>query len=140
MPKVRALVAEEDMSLHQVVCDVLEMTFKDVAIERVMNPNVLLTKLRESGELVDLLIYNLHFDTAEDGGVLATVRREMPEMDDRIVLLVSKGDDVRQSAWAHDLPYVVHPLSLDDFIEAVTRSYERRKAALADEQAGLKDG
>jgi len=139
MPKVRALIAEEDMNLHQIVCDILEMTFKDVAINRAMNTEMLFKKLDGNVEHIDMLIYDLHFDETGDEPALPLIRRRMPELDGRIVILASKGDDVRHNAHARDLPYVIHPLSLDDFIETVTESYRRRKDELAREKSDSED-
>jgi DNA-binding NtrC family response regulator len=123
--RIRALVAEEDLNLHQVTHDILEMCFSDVKIERAMNYESLMAKLRAEDADYDLVLYDLKFDELSGSDALPTIRKEMPELANRIIVLAGNGDDVRRSAHARDLAYVLHPFSLDDFIDTVKRVRER---------------
>ena len=123
--QIRALVAEEDLNLHQVTHDILEMCFSDVKIERAMNHESLMAKLRAEQADYDLVLYDLKFDELSGYDALSTMREEMPELTSRIIILAGNGDDVRHSTHARDLAYVLHPFSLDDFIDTVKRVRER---------------
>jgi CheY-like chemotaxis protein len=115
---VRVLVAEEDLALQQIVHDILEMSFHDVRIERAMDADALLRKLRES-VAYDLILYDLHFDLQTGNDALPMIRSEFPELSPKLVLVAASGDDVRGNPHAEGLTYVRHPFSLDDFTEVV---------------------
>ncbi|MBD3240172.1 MAG: response regulator, partial [Chitinivibrionales bacterium] len=92
---VRALIAEEDLNLHQVVHDILEMSFKDLEIERAMNYDSLLNALRQEGPGLDLILYDLRFDQSSGHNALAVIRSEMPDLLPRLVVLAANGDELR---------------------------------------------
>ncbi len=122
---VRALIAEEDLNLHQVVHDILEMSFKDLRIERAMNYDSLLNALRQEGAQLDLILYDLRFDHSAGHNALSVIRDEMPELLPRLVILAANGDELRAQQDTRGLAYVLHPFSLDDFTDTVKRVYGR---------------
>lgn len=133
---VRALIAEEDLNLHQVVHDILEMSFKDLRIERAMNYDSLLNVLRQDGAELDLILYDLRFDSSSGQSALSIIRNEMPELLPRLVILAANGDELRAQEEARGLAYVLHPFSLDDFTDTVKRVYDRAAAEEDESEAG----
>lgn len=137
---VSALVAEEDLNLHQVVHDILEICLKDVEVERAMNAEALMRKLRETeaseDQQFDLVLYDIRFDEMSGGDSLPVLRREMPQLDPRLILLAGNGDDVRRNEHARDLAYVLYPFSLDDFVDTIKRVRSRSEEAEAADGAG----
>ncbi len=128
MPPIRALVALEDLGLHQVVEDILEITFKEVKTERVMSSEALFERLREHGEEYDLVLLDVQFDSDAEQSPLAVVRAELPALADRLVLVIPRSRSSSLDAQWEGFSRVVLPFVLDDFSATVREVRERAKS------------
>lgn len=127
MPLVKALIAEEDLNLHQIVHDILGICFKNVRIDRALNYDSLYQHLREHGAEYDIIIYDVDFDDRADRDALPAIRAEFAHLLPSFVLVAPRKVDIDTWPHAQGLPYVAHPFSLDEFSLVVTSVYERRK-------------
>ena len=117
--RVRVLVAEEDLNLHMLIHDILEIIYKDVAIDRALNGESLLEKIAKAGEPHDLFLYDIDFDDEDGKDVLSILRRDWPHLDDRIVVITGSKEEIAGRESARGLRSILKPFSLDDFSEAV---------------------
>jgi hypothetical protein len=138
MPLVRALIAEEDLNLHQIVHDILEICFKNVRIDRALNYDSLYQHLRERGDQYDLILYDVDFDDRLDRDALPAIRVEFAHLLPAFVLMVPRKVDLETWPHAQGLPYVAHPFSLDEFSQIVTHvcAKVRKARGPADPSAG----
>jgi DNA-binding response OmpR family regulator len=119
MAAARVLIAEEDLNFHRIINDILEMSLREVQIERAMSVAGLLDKVRSSDGAYSLILYNIHFDEGESGQGLAELRHNFPALQSRIVVLVDTDDDVEHHPEAAGLAIATKPFSLDEFSELV---------------------
>jgi DNA-binding NarL/FixJ family response regulator len=119
MAAARVLIAEEDLNFHRIINDILEMSLKEVQIERAMSVEGLLDKVRSNEGAYSLILYNIHFDEGTSGQALLELRQHFPQLQPRIVVLVDTDDDVDHHPEAAGLARATKPFSLDEFSELV---------------------
>jgi DNA-binding NtrC family response regulator len=116
--QTKVLIASEDMEVHQLMCDVLEMNFRRVKIERALSFQSFWAKL-PAGEddPWHLIFLCLDYVAEEPETFLKRVREANPEALEKIILtgyaseFDGYADEIRQ------LPFLPKPFSLDMFEE-----------------------
>jgi len=131
MSKVRALVALEDIGLHQVVEDILEITFREVKTERAMSTEALLARLKEQGAEYDLVLLDLLFDSDAERSPLEALREEAHDLLDRLVIVVPRSRSILPAPARDFAQRVGFPFSLDEFMHVVRTVCERTRARRA---------
>jgi DNA-binding NtrC family response regulator len=132
VPPVRILVAVEDLSLHQVVQDVLDITFKEAKTERAMSAQSFLERLRERPDDYDLVMLDVSFDTDAPEVPLPTLQAQLPEVLKRTILLASRHDSARIRAEYGEMALATYPFSLDDFTAIIRSVYDRSRQTRAE--------
>jgi len=127
MPQVKVLVADDDLNMHQVIEDIVEICFRDVQIDRVMSSPAFVARLREDPNAYDIILFDLHLHQPSGSRALPSVLTEFPSIRGRLVVIAPADEDVDVVAEARDLPRVGFPFSLDDFTETVRKVYEARE-------------
>jgi hypothetical protein len=112
---VRVLVGDEDLDVHELVDDILHINFKDVAIDRAMDPNGIRTKIRAMELPYDLILLG------DDGmkGLVEIVNEERPDLVKKTVMICPEESNHIEK-WS-DVPRILKPFSLDDFGEVLER-------------------
>lgn len=118
---VRVLVAEDDLNAHRVIRDILEISFKDVKIDRALDHGSAMAKIREANPDYDLVLYDLHFDDPSGLETLAILRSEKPQLDRNLVVLNGSAEEVAKCEAARNLPYILKPFSLDTFSDVIKK-------------------
>lgn len=117
---VRILVAEDDLNFQQVIHDILEISFRDAHVERVMSMEALFGRLGDPDAQYALVLFNLHFDASEGTISLERLKERFPAILDRLVILCSSRHDQEQGRVViNGLPCIAKPFSLDEFTELV---------------------
>ena len=129
MPPVRALVALNDMGLHQVVEDILEITFREVKTDRVMTPQSLRDYVQERGDEYDLMLLDAAFGQEGEESPLGSLISEAPQICSRLVLIVPKSRKQSLPASLQNFPKVSYPFMLDDFTATVQQVREQVRTA-----------
>jgi len=110
---IRVLVADDDLDVHELIDDVLHINFRDVAIDRVMDPNSVRAKIRSMKVPYDIILLG------DDGmkGFIEIVNEECPAlMKKTIMICPEKSNHIDK--WS-DIPRIDKPFSLDDFGEVL---------------------
>jgi DNA-binding NtrC family response regulator len=118
---VRVLVAEDDLNAHKVIRDILEISFRDVTIDRALDHGSAIAKIREADPGYDLVLYDLHFDYPSGLETLAVLRTEQPQLDRNLVVLNGSAEEVASCEATRNLPYILKPFSLDTFSEVIKK-------------------
>lgn len=116
---VRILVAEDDLNFQQVIYDILEITFKDARVERVMSAEALFDRLSDPDADYALLLFNLHFDGPQSIVSPLRIKTEFPAMAGRMVVLCESTIGPGDREEIKGLPCISKPFSLDEFSELV---------------------
>jgi DNA-binding NtrC family response regulator len=120
--KTYVLVADDDMGVHKLMCDVLEISLKGVKIERAMSPQCFWTKLPAPPERPWQLVFiSADYIREEPEGFINRIKEVNPDAAGRVVVVGDLGDT---DSWAcredaKRLPSIVKPFSLDRFDELV---------------------
>jgi DNA-binding NtrC family response regulator len=119
--KVKALIANDDMDVHQLMNDILEINFKDVKIDRALSPQSFWTKVSAEDPPYNLIFLTVEYIKEEPAGFMERLEAASPGAPGKVVLMGEKqdlegcGEDVAQR------PLLSKPFSLDQF-EAIAKS------------------
>ena len=120
---VKILVADNDMDSHELVHDILEINFKDVRIDRALNLESLLTKIKEANPRYHLILLNLEMQKECDLDILTQIKTINPDILDRIVVMTNEDTDEVYPKPKYHIP---KPFSLDQFGEVVKKACSRK--------------
>jgi hypothetical protein len=110
---IRVRVADDDLDVHELVDDILHINFKDVAINRAMDPSGVRAKIRSMKMPYDIILLG------EDGmkGFVEIINEECPALMKKTIMICPEGS-IHVDKW-NDIPRIVKPFSLDDFGEVL---------------------
>jgi len=116
----KVLVADDDLDVHQLVHDILQINFKQVTIDRALTSKSFLSKIKTAESPYDLILFNVRLNQENGGNILNSLQQEYPDIMDRVILL---ADSPKESTISRDLdvPCVSKPFSLDHFGEVLKK-------------------
>jgi DNA-binding NtrC family response regulator len=121
---INVLVAEEDMDVHELVADILEINFKNVKIDRALDYDSFLKKVNGPEEPYHLIIMNESIGgEVSTKDVVEKIRAAQSNFTERLVLLSGAEDECRSSLdeSLRQIPFIKKPFSLDGFGEIVKK-------------------
>ncbi|MCL2183311.1 MAG: response regulator [Chitinispirillia bacterium] len=121
--KTKVLVADDDMTAVQLLHDVLEITVKDMAVERALSPQAFWAKAAavDGRNPWHIIFLSIEYIGERPETFLDRLREVNPEVRPKIVLTGMQADfdacpeDIRQ------LPLLSKPYSLDGFEDLVKK-------------------
>jgi DNA-binding NtrC family response regulator len=119
---IKVLVADDDLDAHELVHDILEINFKNVTIDRALSYEKFHTKIDEADPQYDLILFNLRLEEEWGKEVLASIRKNNPELANRIVLITDSPAYPVEDPLLKSLPSIPKPFSLDHFGEIVKKT------------------
>jgi hypothetical protein len=140
MPPVKIIIAVDDLSIHQVIQDILEITFKETKTERVMSAEALFGRLREKPGEYNLLLVDSQFDIGSPTAPVTVLRSEFPGIIKHTVLIVAKSRQFNARPEWQGLARVVFPFVIDEFAATVRDVYEKARDTDDGNPASTPDG
>lgn len=117
----KVLVADDDLDVHQLLRDILQITFKQVKVVRALNGKNFLKKLKENKtEPFDLVIFNIRINGEKGAALLAAAKVEQPDIMKRLVLLANSPADPEIPP-GPAIPMISKPYSLDSIGEVIKK-------------------
>ena len=116
---IKALVVGNDLHVHKLVVDLLEITFSDVTIEKTTNIQAMLKKIETQQYSYDLLVLDLQNSKKEDEVLVLNLRNKYPYLVSRTILLLDSIEEKPDDTILQNIPFIVKPFSLDEFGELV---------------------
>jgi len=121
--KVKVLIADDDMDVHQLMSDVLEINFRDVQVERALTPQSFWAKaaVPEGEKPWQIVFLCVDYIKEEPDNFLGRLNEANPDAQAKLIItgyaqdFESCAEDIRQ------LPFLAKPFSLDTF-EAMVKS------------------
>ena len=123
---VKILIADDDMDVHQLMCDVLAINFKKVNIERALNISSFWEKYSADDAAWDLVFLRVKYILEEPEGFMERLTKANPDTLNKVILMGYEynykmcNDDVKA------LPFLAKPFSLDRFAELAKSVYNSR--------------
>jgi DNA-binding NtrC family response regulator len=120
---VNVLIADDDLDVHELIHDILEINFKNVKIDRALTAESFLEKVTNAAPPFDLYIIDMHLNEGEEKDILSMVREQFPQMLTKIIIIAGSPEEVTGNESVKDIPYLVKPFSLDYFGDIVKKVY-----------------
>ncbi len=120
--KVRILIVGNDIHIHKLMVDILEITLNDCIIENATNVDGLFERLQKQDEEYNLIILNGRHEGTSDDNAITTVRNVYPQYIDRLIVLVDSPVNQDTIEIHDDVSYVQKPFSLDEFGDLVKQT------------------
>lgn len=118
---INVLVVGNDLHVHKLVVDILEITLSDVTIEKATNAQVMLKKIETQQYSYDLLVLYLKNSKKDDETLILNLRNKYPHLVSRMILLLDSIEEKPDDTILRNIPFVVKPFSLDEFGELVKK-------------------
>lgn len=120
---VKILVADNDADSHKLVRDILEINFRDVMIDRALDYDNLIKKIKQAKPQYNLILLNLDLQKESNKDIIAEIELINPDLLNSIVILTNQDAEETQSFSKYHIP---KPFSLDHFGEVVKKAYSRK--------------
>jgi DNA-binding NtrC family response regulator len=124
--RTNVLVADDDMSTNQLICDILDICIKGVRVERAMNPQSFWAKLPAppDGRPWGLLFLSAEYIKEEPDGFMERLAEANPEATGKVVIVGAAADaesfgGLGENGESANAPFLAKPFSLDRFEELV---------------------
>ena len=118
---ITVVVVGNDLHIHKLVVDILEITFSDVTIEKATTVQAMLKKFEKQQYGFNLLIIDLQNSKKEDEVLILNLRNKYPHLLSRMILLLDSIEEKPDDTILQNIPCVVKPFSLDEFGELVKK-------------------
>ena len=120
---VRVLIGDNDLDSLELVDDLIEICFKDAAIERALTKEALFRKLAGAAKPFNLILFNVGLEETTGETVIEKLQSNYPVLLDRLVVLTS--GPLPENSDFSGYPVLQRPFSLDLFGEVVTKTCVR---------------
>ncbi len=118
---VRALVADDNLDVQELVNDILHINYRDVSVDRALDFDGLCSRLRDADPRYDLLIAAATLGDAVDTPVVSVLQSEFAEYLPAAVKLQEAPGQVPVESGPVALAVLTKPFSLDDFCDCIKR-------------------
>lgn len=116
----KVLVGDEDLDVHQLVHDILQINFKQVTIDRALTGKSFLNKIKAAKNPYDLILCNVRMNEENGANLLDSIKTEYPDIFDRIILLADSPEE-SSIPLGKNVPCVSKPFCLDHFGEVIKK-------------------
>jgi DNA-binding response OmpR family regulator len=114
MDKKSLLIAGCDLDIHQVVSDILEITFKGIEVDRALDREKFIERLNDV-TVYSLIVVDVSIDGSEGESIIDLLEREYARYLDRVVFILESRTEADGNTGYSGYPHVVKPFSLDEF-------------------------
>jgi DNA-binding NtrC family response regulator len=116
----KVLVADDDLDVHQLVHDILQINFKQVTIDRALTSKSFLNKIKAAESPYDLILFNVRMNEENGENILNSLQEEYPDIIDRVIMLADSPEESSASV-TKDVPCLSKPFCLDHFGEVIKK-------------------
>jgi DNA-binding response OmpR family regulator len=117
----RVLVADNDLDVHELVNDILCITFKDVEVDRVLDGDLFRAKLFSSKNKYDLLLVASGVTDASGKDIVSIVVDEFPALVKKTAVIEETAATTRLDRSGAAIPLIRKPFSLDEFSSVIKK-------------------
>jgi hypothetical protein len=118
---VNVLFASHDLDFHELLKDVINITYKNVKLDKVLDHEKMIEILGNSRNRYHLIIMDSHFVESEGKHAISILAERFPAMLNRTVLVVDPATPLPELPAGANIPVIEKPFSLDTFGETVKK-------------------
>lgn len=118
---VNVLMASSDLDVHELVKDLINITYKNAKIDKALNCDRMIQKLNDPDMTYNLVIMDYSLGQSEGMNALSCFKDHFPHMKERIVLVMDSTAHLSEDEVSHGIPCIVKPFSLDEFDTVVKK-------------------
>jgi DNA-binding NtrC family response regulator len=115
---VKALIADDDMDILQLMDDVLEINFRNLKTERALSQESFWAKISAEGAFWHLLFLSVEY-IREEPRFLERLAETNRQLSGKTILMGRESDQETLAEDAKRLPFLAKPFSLDRFEELI---------------------
>lgn len=119
---VNILVASSDLDIYELVVDILEITFKKTKLDRARDYRKSAEMLSSPDAEYNLILLDQGLDTDDERDVLSAMKKDFPQVADRIVLLADPNGPQPDLKLLEGTSCIAKPFSLDEFGDIVKKA------------------
>jgi DNA-binding response OmpR family regulator len=118
---VNALVADDDLDVHELVNDILCISFKDISVDRALDADSFRAKVHSSKKKYDLVLVASGF--ADDSGkdIVSIVLEEFPALGKKMAVIQESAGGSWLDKGGNAIPVIKKPFSLDEFSDVIKK-------------------
>jgi len=118
--KIKVLIADDDMDVQHLMDDVVEINFRDAAVERALSLQSFWKKVSDAdAPPYNFIFLNVEYIKEEPDGFLERLKTANPNAPDKLILMGNAADVEACGEEIKKLPLLDKPFSLDKFEEVV---------------------
>ena len=117
----RVLVADDDLDVHELVNDILCISFKDVTFDRVLDTDSFRAKLLSTKNTYDLLLIASDMTDASGKDIISILLDEFSALVKKTAVIEETAATERLDRSGAPLPLIKKPFSLDEFSSVVKK-------------------
>jgi response regulator RpfG family c-di-GMP phosphodiesterase len=125
--KTNVLVADDDMDVQQLMCDVLEISLRNVKVERALSLPVFWSKLPAPPDMPwHLVVLSAEYIKEDPAGFMERFTAANPDAAGRFVIVGTAAEAADMESYAESagesvksVPFLIKPFSLEGFEELV---------------------
>ena len=118
---IHVLVVGNDIHIHKLVVDILEITLNDVEIERATNAEGFFVKHENNVNPFNLFIIDCNHDKSSNEDFLYEVHDRYSDCIDKMIILIDSIDEKPNNEALRNITYIIKPFSLDEFGDLVKK-------------------
>ncbi len=112
---VNVLVASADLDVHELVADILEIIFKDITLDRVLDIEHAQEKLQSDAGGYDLILLDYHLGDMDGTQGIITLLNMYDSIKKHVVIIMDGTNTDPLDQFLEQIPTVSKPFSLDEF-------------------------
>jgi DNA-binding response OmpR family regulator len=118
---VEVLVADDDLDVHELVNDILSITFKDIKVDRVLDAESFRAKANSHKNQYDLVLIASDVADASGKDIISILLDEFPTLIEKTAIIEETAATVRFDRSGAEIPLIKKPFSLDEFSSVIKK-------------------
>jgi hypothetical protein len=118
---IKVLVADDSLDVHELVNDILSISFKDVMVDRVLDVDTFRSKVLSSQPSYDLLLVASGLSDDAGTDIISVVLDEFPALAKKMAVIEESTATTRLDRSGTPIPLIKKPFSLDEFSDVIKK-------------------
>jgi DNA-binding response OmpR family regulator len=118
---IKVLVADDSLDVHELVNDILSISFKDVMVDRVLDVDTFRSKVLSSQPPYDLLLVASGLTDDAGTDIISVVLDEFPALAKKMAVIEESTATTRLDRSGAAIPLIKKPFSLDEFSDVIKK-------------------
>jgi DNA-binding response OmpR family regulator len=118
---VKVLVLDDDLDVHELVNDILCISFKDVSVDRVLDVDSFRNKVSSTKKSYDLVLIASGLTDDSGKNIISIVLEEFPALVKKMAVIQETAGGSWLDKGGNAIPVIKKPFSLDEFSDVIKK-------------------